>query len=255
MTKRYGTDADLGKEWNAELDNCVKELTWAKTEGKVVIACLVDPDREWRPSKDCYIIKKCLVDPTGHLTPNFTTDPAGAPQNLIKLVREAISPRLKDGCYAIVPAMRHGGLYGALGYCFDVKEWHGLHTSNDPIIIWNRKDLGRADSHNQLFYLKRDISGGSESEVYMLRARCCNVAGRNAFLGVAADRTLVVSDAAYLWRIVRASSAFTMAPAADASLRVELTFIFTVFGAQPRLAVSSGSPQLKHMFHFEMIVV
>ncbi len=48
------------------------------------------------------------------------------------------------------------------------------------------------------------------------------------------------------------AGAFTMATAADASLRVELTFVFTVFGAQPRVAAATGGPQLKHIFHFAL---
>ena len=257
MTKRYGTDADslsLGKEWDPLQDNCVKELVWAKQDGKVVIACLVDPDDEWFPSETCHIVKNRLVAPKRQFMLNFTADPAGAQKNLLKFVREAISPTLKKGCYSIVPALRHGGLYGVKGYCFDVKEMHDLHTSNDPIIIWNRKDLVRkdlADSQNQLFYVERVVKSDIESDVYVLRAKCCTDAKRNAFLGVAADKTLLVSDKEYHWRIVRASSAFTIAPADDANLLVELTFIFTVFGAQPRVAgVSSKGPQLKHMFHF-----
>jgi len=263
MTRRYGTDADAlarraawdaareGRcpdEWDPKEDNCVKELTWAKECGKAVIACLVDDDVKWFPSPESFIVETNLIEPKTHLMLNFTAEPAAAQENLLKFVREATSPGLQKGCYGIVPSMRHGGLYGIKGYCFDVKEDHDLHKSNDPIIIWSRKDLARKDSRNQLFYAER--ADGGDADCFLLRAKCCSDDKRRAFVGVAADGTLVVADAPYRWRIARASGAFTMAPADDASRRVELSFLVTVFGAQPRVAASRGAPELKHMFHF-----
>jgi len=44
LSARYGTKPDPAK------DNCLKELRWAKGEGKPIVACLADPTPGWFPA-------------------------------------------------------------------------------------------------------------------------------------------------------------------------------------------------------------
>jgi hypothetical protein len=264
MTRRYGTDADARARcaawdaapdarvgdrpgaWVAEDDNCVKELAWAKAKGKAVIACLVDEDAKWFPSDESHIVKSKLVEPKTHMMLNFTANAGAATENLLKYVRGATSVGIRNGCYAIVPALRHGGLHGIKGFCFDVKDDHALHTSNDAIIIWSRKDGARADAANQLFYVEND------GDCVLLRAKCCYDARGAAYVGAGEDGKLVVTDAPFRWRVARVSDAFTLSPGDDASRRVEVSWVVTVFGAQPRLARAEEGRkvELRQLFHF-----